>query len=138
MKQHSSTYKATVMILTVAFLLIYSVASAQSQVVLNRLCKSWSLNKIVNLALNTSETAPPGFKLVIRKDHTLSQGMFPDGIIESTWQLEEQTMTLIITDVKTKFVTKLKILRITTVELQIQESESDTQTVIYYTADKEE
>ncbi len=129
---------ATVTILTVAFLFLAFYSQAQNQVVLNRLCKSWRLTKIINQSTNTSEEAPQNFKMIIRSDHTLSQGMFPDGVIHSTWQLNEQTMVFTITDVKTKFISQLKVMRITSDELQLQESSSDMPVILYYRPDSEE
>lgn len=124
--------------MTVAFLFLASLAHAQNEVMLNRLCKSWSLTKIVNQETNKTEEATPGFKMIIRTDHTLSQGLFPDGVINSTWELNDQTMMLTIIDVKTKFVSKLKVLRITPDELQLQESSSDTPVILYYRPDTDE
>lgn len=124
--------------MTVAFLFLASLAQAQNEVMLNRLCKFWSLTKIVNQETNKTEEAPPGFKMIIRSDHTLSQGLFPDGVINSTWELNDQTMILTIIDVKTKFVSKLKVLRITPDELQLQESSSDAPVILYYRPDADE
>ncbi len=131
--------KATALTIAVAFLICISLtSSAQNQVLMNRLCKSWNLIKINNTITKSIETAPANFKLVIHSDHTLEQGMFPDGVIKSTWTMNEQSMTLNITDINTNLQYNLKVLRITGDELELQDNNNNEPAIIYYRAEADQ
>jgi hypothetical protein len=109
-------------------------ASAQHQVLMNRLCKSWSLTTIQNITRQTAETAPANFILNIKPDYTMEQGILPDGIIQSTWSFNEANMILTVSDIKTKMNYELKILRITNEELELQDNTTGEQIIIHYKA----
>ncbi len=111
-------------------------SNAQNQVLLNRLCQSWSLVKINNVTTNTTEQAPSNFKLIIHQGNQLEQGLFPEGMIQSNWILDEKSMMLRITDVKTQFHYDLKIVRITSEELELEDNNNEL-VIVYYRRDKE-
>jgi hypothetical protein len=130
--------KVTAFFTAVAFFICVTFsASAQNQVLINRLCKSWVLTKVNHTGTKTIEQAPPNFKLVIHADHTLEQGMFPDGVIKSTWSINEQSMMLQITDQKTNLQYNLKVLRITGDELELQDNNNNEPVIIYYRTESE-
>jgi hypothetical protein len=78
------------------------------------------------------DNALSDFVLIIKPDHTVLQGMNPDGIIKGTWSLEEENRILIVKDDETSSSYKMKIISCTADELVLQDVTSEPSLTIYY------
>lgn len=87
----------------------------------------------VKKSLSTDQTVGD-FVMMLHPDHTLEQGMYPDGLIRSTWEIDEQNRMLSIKDNQTGLVYKMKIVKLTSSELVLQDQSVDSGLTIYYTA----
>jgi hypothetical protein len=94
-------------------------ASAQTdpEILKQRLCKTWAL-------VSEGSTSPEDFIMIIHPDHTVQQGMLPNGLIPGRWKAEAAEMILTITDETTDQVFTMKIVSLTPDELLLQERES--------------
>ena len=74
------------------------------------------------------------FLLILHADHTIEQGLFPDGMIKGTWTVDEEKRLLSIKDTETSVVYQMKVISISAGELILQASEDPNGTTIYYKA----
>ena len=72
--------------------------------------------------------------MIINPDHTVKQGMSPDGLIEGKWSANEKTMMLLIKDNVTGQDYKMKINSVSTDELVLQDPSSNPAVFIHYRA----
>lgn len=64
----------------------------------------------------------------------MQQGLAPDGFIPGTWTLDEAKNEVVITDKSTKVSYTMKIIKLTTDELVLQQIEDSRTLIIYYKA----
>jgi hypothetical protein len=79
------------------------------------------------------DNALTDFVLIIQPDHTVQQGMGPDGLIASTWTLDEKNRILTVKDNQTSSLYKMKIISVTADELVLQDESASASLTIYYT-----
>jgi hypothetical protein len=106
-----------------------------SDVLSTRLCKTWKIDKIVQgekVAL--SESLISDFVLIIHPNHSVEQGMSPDGLIPGTWLLDEQNRILTVKDNETGSLYPMKIIAITPDALILQDQSAPVPLTIYYRA----
>lgn len=109
--------------------------TADQALLVNRLCKTWRIEKIVQGdSAAGADNALNDFVLIIQADHTVQQGMYPDGLIKGTWTLDEKNRVFTVKDSETSSVYPMKILSITADEMVIQDQASATSLTIYYKA----
>lgn len=112
-----------------------SNAQPQSSVLTNRLCKSWRMEKLVQGDKEViADNAVGDFMLIIQHDHTVQQGMYPDGLIKATWSLDEAAMVISIKDNETNILYLMKIISVTRDELVLQDPSATDGVTIYYKA----
>ena len=118
-------------------LFVYHPGIAQSplSVLENRLCKTWTLDRTVQGDKSiTADQSLSDFVMIINPDHTVKQGMSPDGLIEGKWSVNEKTMMLMIKDNVTGQDYKMKITSVTPDELVLQDPLSNPAVYIHYRA----
>ena len=115
------------------------VATAQidDQPLIDRLCNKWTIDHIESKGQVEKRNTEIEFKFILRKDSTLLQGLYPDGMIPSHWTLDKKNMILDIKDDKTSMKYRMKIIRISVDELILQDLSADDYTLIYYKRDKD-
>lgn len=127
-------------IVTCLFLLFLPfLASAQtgSSVLVNRLCKQWRMEKLVQGEKEIiADHAVGDFLLVIHPDHKAEQGMFPEGLIQATWKLDEDQRIITISDTQTHIDYPMKILSVTAGEMVLQDQSVPGGVTIYYKVKK--
>lgn len=116
--------------------LSYENTNAQStDLLFNRLCKSWSLLKLEdNGQVQPSDAAQAEYRMVFNKDSTVLQGLAPDGFIESKWRLDEKSMIIIISDKRINSTYHLKVIKLSNEELILQNLDDTKSMIIYYKA----
>ncbi len=134
MKIFNCSIKAIVSIFFL-FLTINTQAQGSTAVTQARLCKSWGLSKIEDgTKTQVADEAQKEYRLIFNKDFTVQQGLAPDGFIPGTWQLDELSSNITITDKSTKTSYKMKIIKLTTDELLLQQNDDVRNLIIYYKA----
>lgn len=120
----------------ILFLFISFQSNAQTtDVIADRLCKNWGLIKIEDgTKTQVADEAQKEYRLIFNKDYTVQQGLAPDGLIPGSWKLDESNSFITITDKSTKTSYKMKILKLTTDELILQQAEDTRTLIIYYKA----
>ena len=120
----------------IIFLLFSVRIDAQTSSVLeDRLCKSWGLVKIEDgTKTQNADDAQKDYRIIFNQDHTVQQGLAPDGFIPGTWTLDEAKNEVVITDKSTKVSYTMKIIKLTTDELVLQQIEDSRTLIIYYKA----
>jgi hypothetical protein len=83
---------------------------------------------------NTPSQALGDFVMILYPDHTIKQGMSPDGLIGGKWSVDEKTMILIIKDDVTNQEYKMKITSFTPDELVLQDTSGSASALIHYRA----
>jgi len=97
------------------------------------LCKSWGLSKIEDgTKTQIADEAQKEYRLIFNKDFTVQQGLAPDGFIAGTWTIDETGLFITITDKSTKTSYKMKIIKLTTAELVLQQNDETRTMIIYY------
>jgi len=81
---------------------------------------------------NGADMALNDFVMIINSDHSVKQGMSPDGLIAGTWTINEKAMILTIKDSVTAQEYKMKIVSITADELTLVDPAGDPAAFIYY------
>ena len=118
-----------------AFIPASSVAQSPASVLTNRISKSWKMEKMMQGSKATSNDEAMGdFVLIIHPDHTVEQGMYPDGLIKGTWSIDEQKRILSIKDVETAIVYDMKIISVSADKLVLEDQSSTGGLTIYYKA----
>ncbi len=132
MKKTNQTLKAIIICLFL-FLSITTKAQVNSDVMAERLCKSWGLSKIEDgTKTQIADEAQKEYRLIFNKDFTVQQGLAPDGFIPGTWTIDETGLFITITDKSTKTSYKMKIIKLTTDELVLQQNDETRTMIIYY------
>lgn len=132
MKKTNQTLK-TIIICLFLFLSITTKAQVNSDVMAERLCKSWGLSKIEDgTKTQIADEAQKEYRLIFNKDFTVQQGLAPDGFIPGTWAIDETGLFITITDKSTKTSYKMKIIKLTTDELVLQQNDETRTMIIYY------
>lgn len=132
MKKTNQTLKAIIICLFL-FLSTNSKAQVNSDVMAERLCKSWGLSKIEDgTKTQIADEAQKEYRLIFNKDFTVQQGLAPDGFIPGTWTIDETGLFITITDKSTKTSYKMKIIKLTTDELVLQQNDETRTMIIYY------
>lgn len=132
MKKTNQTLK-TIIICLFLFLSTNSKAQVNSDVMAERLCKSWGLSKIEDgTKTQIADEAQKEYRLIFNKDFTVQQGLAPDGFIPGTWTIDETGLFITITDKSTKTSYKMKIIKLTTDELVLQQNDETRTMIIYY------
>ncbi len=132
MKKTNQTLKAIIICLFL-FLSITTKAQVNSDVMAERLCKSWGLSKIEDgTKTQIADEAQKEYRLIFNKDFTVQQGLAPDGFIPGTWAIDETGLFITITDKSTKTSYKMKIIKLTTDELVLQQNDETRTMIIYY------
>ncbi len=132
MKKTNQTLK-TIIICLFLFLSTNSKAQVNSDVMAERLCKSWGLSKIEDgTKTQIADEAQKEYRLIFNKDFTVQQGLAPDGFIPGTWAIDETGLFITITDKSTKTSYKMKIIKLTTDELVLQQNDETRTMIIYY------
>jgi len=112
-----------------------SVAQVSSAVLSERISKTWKMEKLVmGNKVTAGEQGEGAFLLILHADHTIEQGLFPDGMIKGTWTVDEEKRLLSIKDTETSVVYQMKVISISAGELILQTSEDPNGTTIYYKA----
>jgi len=110
-------------------------AQAPPTVLENRLCKTWKLDRTEQgNKVTQADNSLNDFVMIISSDHTVKQGMNPDGLINGTWTFDEKNMMLIIKDETTGEEYKMKITSVTPTELILQDTTSTPALFIHYRA----
>lgn len=132
MKKSNQTLKAIIICLFI-FLSNTTKAQLNSDVMAERLCKSWGLSKIEDgTKTQIADEAQKEYRLIFNKDFTVQQGLAPDGFIPGTWTIDETGLFITITDKSTKTSYKMKIIKLTTDELVLQQNDETRTMIIYY------
>lgn len=77
------------------------------------------------------------FMITFHHDHTMEQGLYPDGLIRSTWTADDANRIIAISDLETGVVYKMKVLVISTDQLVLQDASNPGGITIYYSAHKQ-
>jgi hypothetical protein len=114
-------------------------ASAQTvtgdAILADHLCHTWKISKIVQGGKESGpDTALSDFVLIIHPDHTVEQGMSPDGLIKGTWEVDEKKRLLQIHDKETGTYYPMKILSVNEKELVLHDESANSSLTIYYSA----
>lgn len=134
MKKFNHLKKASAVILFL-FFSFNTMAQGSTNVMEARLCKNWGLVKIEDgTKTQVADEAQKEYRLIFNTDHTVQQGLAPDGFIPGTWTIDEAGSTITITDKTTKTSYKMKIIKITTDELVLQQVDDSRTMIIYYKA----
>ena len=129
---HSLAASVCILFMMISF---SSKAQGTTDVTSARLCKSWGLVKIEDgTKTQVADEAQKEYRLVFNADHSVQQGLAPDGFIPGTWTIDEAGTTITITDKTTKTSYKMKIIKITTDELVLQQIDDTRTMIIYYKA----
>jgi len=123
--------------LMLLFLFVTPVVKAQSpaSVLENRLCKTWKLERMEQGSkVTTADKALNDFVMIINDDHTIKQGINPDGLISGKWSIDEKTMMLSIHDDTTGQEYKMKVTTVTQNELVLEDTASNPVLYIHYLA----
>ncbi len=128
----------SIKVVAVFFFIILSLksqAQLTSEVMKSRLCKSWGLSKIEDeTKIQIADEAQKEYRLIFKKDFTVEQGLSPDGFIPGTWSIDELGSNITITDKTTKTSYKMKIIKLTTDTLVLQQADNTRTMIIYYKA----
>ena len=107
--------KIKVFFLAFAFTFFFSAQSFSQTPLMDRLCHTWVLQAMDDgTGKKNVDDAQRDFRLIFNKDMTCKQGLQPDGLISSSWKLDEPNMMITIVDVATQKTFSLKILFIQT------------------------
>ncbi|MFI5134850.1 MAG: hypothetical protein ACHQD9_03250 [Chitinophagales bacterium] len=120
-------------------LILFASATLEAQstptVLENRLCKTWKLDRTEQGSKTTpADNSLSDFVMIINSDHTVKQGMNPDGLISGTWTFDEKNMLFIVKDETTGEEYKMKVTSITTDELILEDTTSNPALFIRYSA----
>ena len=113
----------------------FTKAQASLSVLENRIARTWILDRTAqNEKLLSADSAPADFVMILNADHTSKQGMSPDGLIVSTWSVNEKKMMLTIKDNVTAQEYTMKITSLTPSELVLQDPANTAAAPIHYHA----
>ncbi len=123
---------------TLLFLLITPSCISQTlttDVLSTSLCRAWRIQKIVQEEkISGNESQLNDFVLIIHSDHSVQQGMSPDGLISGTWMLDEEKRIFTVKDNETGSLYPMKILSITADSLILQDQSPSEPLTIFYLA----
>lgn len=123
---------ATLVLFLFFFLQLVNAQSSVS-VLESRLCKTWRLTQTVQGDKTVkADLALKDFVMIINSDHTIQQGISPDGLISGTWITDEKNMLLIIKDDVTSQEYKMKIVSIASDELVLNDPSASPVIYIHY------
>lgn len=112
-----------------------SVAQVSPPVLDERISKTWMMEKLVmGNKVTAGDQGEGAFLLILHPDHTIEQGLFPDGMIKGTWSIDEAKRLLSIKDTETAVVYQMKVISVSAGELILQAAEDPNGTTIYYKA----
>jgi hypothetical protein len=117
------------------FFFSVSAQTLSQSVLADRLCKTWTIEKILQPgnSSGSGETASD-FVLIINADHSVKQGMYPDGLINGTWTLDDENRIFTVKDNETSSVYPMKIISVTTDAMILQDQSAASSVTIYYKA----
>jgi len=136
--KHCRDYAAWVLAL-LFFLMLARHGFGQHALTLaeQRLCRTWKFDHIEQgHRVITADKSLADFVIIISADHRISQGMYPEGLINGTWTLKENEMVLQIQDETTSQQYEMKIISLTTDALILQDPQAPSSVVIHYSAEK--
>ena len=111
----------------------FNLHAQTSSLLVDRLCQSWKLLKMEeNGTVKTSDPTLNDYRIIFKNDMSVMQGLQPDGFISGTWKLDEPNMSISITDKQTKVIYTVKIIKITTDELILQDLQENNSVMMYY------
>ena len=108
-------------------------AYSQTDLLQVRLVHSWKLIKMEeNGVARPSDPTLTDYRLIFKSDFTVQQGLIPDGLINGTYTVDDANMIVTITDKQTKVDYKVKVIKITTDELILQDLSDKNSMLMYY------
>lgn len=115
-----------------------SLAQTDSSILNERIAKSWKMDKLMqgNQVIQSGQSAGM-FIIMFHRDHTMEQGLYPDGLIKSTWTADDANRIISISDLETGVVYKMKVLILSTDQLVLQDASNPGGITIYYSAHKQ-
>lgn len=118
-------------------LAVHFNATSQSSpsVLEQRLCRTWHFDRIVQGAKESvADRSLSDFVIIIQADHSVKQGMNPDGLINGEWSVNEKEMLLTIRDESTAEVYEMKIVSLSADELILQDPKASSSVMLHYRA----
>lgn len=117
------------------FFLAADAQTSNQSVLSDRLCKTWKIEKMIQDGKTSKpDNALSDFVLIIHPDHTVQQGMNPDGLIKGSWTLDEKNRVLAVKDNETGTTYQMKVLSVSTNELVLEDQSPNSSLTIYYKA----
>jgi len=127
-----------IVLLTIPYSLFpvrYSLSQSLPGELDRRLTKTWKLTSLEQEGKAAQpDQSQNDFVLIINSDHTVKQGMYPDGLIGGTWSVNEKEMLLTIKDETMNQQYKIKIVLLTADELILQDLTNTSALKIHYSA----
>ncbi len=132
--------KKAALLVALLFLFVHGggVASAQSgrSLLEQRLCRTWKFDYLTQDGKTVkADKSLADFVIIISLDHTIKQGMYPDGLIGGKWKVDEKEMILDINDETTSQQYRMKIFSVTTDELVLQDPAAASPSFLHYRAE---
>ncbi|MEO5675535.1 MAG: hypothetical protein ABIQ74_12910 [Chitinophagales bacterium] len=125
----------TPLIFVTIFCFRVSVAQSSLSLLENRLSKIWRLDHTVqDHKLLKADQSLNDFVMILNADHSVKQGMYPEGLIGGKWSVDEKEMMLTIKDDVTSQNYKMKIASLTATELVLHDPQSSQSVFIHYRA----
>ena len=72
------------------------------------------------------------FRMVVESNGSLTQGLYPEGMFESTWQWDGLRLTVRMTDLQSSVTYSLRVLQLTNDRMILEAIENGERTLMYY------
>ncbi|HZG01032.1 MAG TPA: hypothetical protein VEY71_08515 [Chitinophagales bacterium] len=98
----------------------------------SRFVGAWKLERVQTQ--DGLQVQPPvvEFRTMVAPDGTLSQGLYPEGMFESSWRFDALAMRVRMTDTQSAATYVLRVLQLTDRSLVLEASERGNRTLMYY------
>lgn len=98
-----------------------------------RLCDgTWQLQRIQSASGVERQSPAAEFRLILSPDGRMQQGLYPEGLVQSTWRFDPVRMTLYVHDVGYDNTYTLRVLSARRDALTLEMRDLGERTLMYY------
>lgn len=97
-----------------------------------RFVKSWRLDRVQTRDGMQTQPSMIEFRMVVESNGSLTQGLYPEGMFESTWQWDGLRLTVRMTDLQSSVTYSLRVLQLTNDRMILEAIENGERTLMYY------
>jgi len=126
--------KATILSFLVFSFFVTSHAVEAQQPYPPRLCNgTWKLQRLQSATGMQEQSPAVEFRLILSPDGRMQQGLYPEGLVQSTWRFDPMRMVLHVQDVNDANAYTLRVVSLRRNELVLQTEELGERMLMYYT-----